>query len=225
MSTPLDCWSLTFNFPLTRAGTTEDVAEFTVWIDGAGTEADDDMLASLAVGAGTAWTSNVPDLRWCNNVSLGSVTATSYLANGHILRQQEKPPSSPWTGAAADPALPWETSLAVSLYTYPRGTFVTNGRRKRGRFYVPPMAALTLDSSNSGYFSDGNMDSQLGYMHAFLSDVNQDQEGVPVGSLGVFSRMDSVVRHVTQISMDAKFDSQRRRENRETVGVRIAAFP
>lgn len=225
MSTPLDCWSLTFDFALTRAGTTEDHAEFTLWIDGDGTEADDTMLESLGHGAAKAWTDNVPNLRWCDNVSLRTVTATAYLANGHILRQQEVPPDVAWVGAAAHPALPWETSLAVSLYTYPPGTFVTDGKRKRGRFFVPPMAALTLDSSNSGYFSDGNMASQLGYMHDFLAAVNQNAVGVPVGTLSVFSRMDSVCRHVTWIAMDAKFDSQRRRQNRETAGRLVGTFP
>jgi hypothetical protein len=225
MTTPLDCWSLTFDFPLTRAGTQEDHAEFTLWIDGDGTEPDDANLHSLAIGAGNAWTSNVPNLRWCNNVTLGSITATSYLADGHILRQQSVGPGTGWTGAAADPALPWETSLCISLYTYPRGTFVSHGKRKRGRFYLPPMAAAMLDSSNSGYFPDGNVDSQLGYMHDFLADVNQDMEGVGVGTLSVFSRVDSVLRPVTQISMDAKYDSQRRRQNRETAGVHTLDFP
>lgn len=225
MTTPLDCWSLTFDFPLNRAGTEEDHAEFSVWIDGDGTEPDDANLHSLAIGAHNAWTANVPNLRWCNNVRLGSVIATSYLSTGHILRQQAYSGDDAWVGAAADPALPWETSLAVSLYTYPRGTFVSHGRRKRGRFYLPPMAASMLDSSNSGYFPDGNIDSQLGYMKAFLGDVNQDMVGVPVGTLSVFSRMDSTLRPVTQITLDAKYDSQRRRQNRETVGYAAVDFP
>jgi hypothetical protein len=218
VTTPLDCWELTFDFILNRAGTDEDHAQFSVWIDGDGTEPDDANLHSLAIGAHNAWTANVPHLRWCNNVRLGSVSATSFLANGHILRQQEYAGDDAWAGTAADPALPWETSQCVSLYTYPRGTFVSQSKRKRGRIYMPPMAGSMLDSSNSGYFPDGNMESQLGYYLAFLSAVNQDMEGVPVGTLSIFSRMDSLLRPVTHVYLDAKYDSQRRRQNRETVG-------
>jgi hypothetical protein len=121
--------------------------------------------------------------------------------------------------------LPWETSLAASLYTYPRGTFVPQARRKRGRFYLPPMGADQLDASNSGFFPDATIDAMLAEIVGFLQDSRETDVGAVTGTLGVFSRVDGVIRDVIQVSMDAKYDSQRRRQNRENAGIVRTDFP
>lgn len=225
MTTPLDAYYLRYNFSLNRAGTVEDIAVFGLWMNTPGSaEYGDDELGHCAHGGYKAWADEVDTGYWTDAVTLESVTASSYLANGHTLHEQNYVPSTPWQGAGPAPSLPWETAMAISLYTYPRGTFVTNGKRKRGRFYLPPFSASTLDHSNSGYFLDSNFHTFVANMRAFLVAAQDDELGVPVGALGVFSRMDSVIRPVVQVSADAKIDSQRRRQNRETAGTYEVAF-
>lgn len=226
MSTPADAYQLTWNFPLTRVATQEDIAEFSLWFAGVGgAEYGDEQLASAAQGGYNAWVNNMSAGHWCNNVLLDSVTATNYLTTGHILHQQNYVGDGSWVGEHPGPAMPWETALAVSLYTYPRGTFVTHGRRKRGRYYMPPMAAGVLDGSNSGYYSDSALAALLAECKAFLEDAGQDKLGATIGTLSVFSRVDSELRPVSQVTLDAKFDSQRRRENREKAGYLVTPFP
>ena len=221
----MDCYLLSYNFELNRVGTSEDIAIFGLWMDGDGAEFGDAELAHLAAGGEIAWREHMTPDFWASNVTLSSVTATSFLANGNVLAQQQSVPETPWVGTNSTAALPWETALAVSLYTYPRGTFVSHAGRKRGRIYLPPMASAMLDSSNSGYLDNGAISSVLADMHVFLGLAGNSDEGVPVGQLSVFSRTDSVLRHVSQLSLDAKFDSQRRRENRETAGYITTSFP
>lgn len=225
MATPLNMYSLTWDFNLYRTTVREDHAEFTCFYQTVGgAQYGDAQLIHAAAGGAKAWTDNITKTNWCDNVTLSSVTATSYLANGHTFAVQQAPPPVGWTGTSDPPALPWETSLCMSLYTYPRGSFVSNARRKRGRFYLPPMAASCLDVSNSGYFDNATIAARLGEVHDFLEDSQNDELGVQIGSLGVYSRVDGICRAVTQISCDAKFDSQRRRQNRETAGVVTASF-
>ena len=87
------------------------------------------------------------------------------------------------------------------------------------------MAASQLDGSNSGYYVNSGIVSLLGEVKAFLQRAQKDSEDVPIGNLSVFSRMDGVVRHVSEVTLDAKFDSQRRRQNREEAGYASTAFP
>lgn len=224
--TPLDLYVLTFEFSLNRVGTNEDIALFDLSFSGVdGAEYNDTELASAAQGGINSWIANSTKTYWTTNVQFSFVTATNYLANGHINHQQRVPVGATWVGTSDPPALPWETSLAVSLYTYPRGTFVSNGRRKRGRFYLPPMASSALDPSNSGYLHDSSVGPLLSDMHDFLAAAGESGVGVPVGVLGVYSRVDGVVRDVSELSLDAKFDSQRRRQNRESAGYDVVDFP
>jgi hypothetical protein len=224
MSTPLDCYSLTYQFYLYRVTTHEDLAEFTLWYDTDGAEYGDAELAHAAAGGAKAWTDNVSPLSWASNVLFHEVVATAYKANGHTNAVQTAPPPSAWVGTSVAPALPWETSLACSLYTYPRGAFVSDAKRKRGRFYLPPMASDQLDHSNSGFFENSTINALLTELHTFLEASQENELGAKIGTLSVFSRADSVLRAVTQISIDAKFDSQRRRQNRETAGYITASF-
>ena len=152
------------------------------------------------------------------------MTTRNYLANGHTLREQRYVPPTPWVGTSTQPSLPWETSLCVSLYCYPRGTFQPNARRRRGRFYLPPMSSAVLASNNSGFVADNVAHGVLSQMHDFCRDAWQSYLGVDEAHLGVFSRADSTVYPVVQISLDAKIDSQRRRQNREIAGALVTPF-
>jgi len=225
VATPTDLVELTWVFTLSRAGAAEDVAEFSINCHRDSVEPDDAGLLKLCLGADHAWAGHMPTSHWCDNVRLSHVRGRMFMANGHTLREQQFVDDLDWHGQATDPALPWETSLALSLYTYPRGSFTANARRKRGRIYLPPMAALVLDSSNSGYFSNANIATLLGELKTFMSHVGEDDLGVKVVDPGVYSRVDSTVRDVVQLSIDAKIDSQRRRQNRETAGHIEVSFP
>jgi hypothetical protein len=208
----------TWVFSLSKTGTDEDFAEFSIWTYDSDYGPDDSNLLDLAHGAWKAWHDNIPTDPWTDNVFLSYVKGRTFAANGHTLREQIYVPDVGWQGSGSHPALPWETSLCLSLYTYPRGSFVTQGRRKRGRVYLPPMRSGVLDSSNSGFFSDGALSALFTNLTHFVSRVGQDGLGVQNLTPVVYSRADNMARPIIQCSIDAKFDSQRRRQNREVAG-------
>jgi hypothetical protein len=222
MAYPSNLIRLTWVFDLQTGGTIEDLAEFAINCGEDSFEPDDAQLLKLARGAFNAWESNVATSRFGTNVHLGSIIAQTFNGDGSTALKQTLVAPSDWRGTAGGACMPWETSLALSLYTYPRGSFVAHGRRKRGRIYLPPMSASVLDPANSGYFKDSDIDAFLGELTSFIEDVGNDDLGVHVVTPQVFSRVDSVMRSVTQISIDAKFDSQRRREKGQHAGYRTA---
>jgi len=219
MAFPTEMAKLTFGFTLSRTGTDEDVAEPGIFVGGETFGPDsDEALMRIAHGGFNAWVTNVNEVSFGSNVFLSWVQATMYNAAGHTIREQRFIHDVAWQGSGSGAAMPWETSLCCSLYTYPRGSFQPNARRLRGRFYTPPMSASVLDPSNSGYFSDSGLHAFHTQMNSFVRDVGQDNNGVQVGQAVVFSRVNGSYAPVIETSMDAKFDSQRRRENRETAG-------
>lgn len=222
---PLDSYSILYHFGLERGATTEDMAEFTLWMTADGGAPGETQLAQIAIGAYSAWQGNMDPEYFTNACYLYRTVARNYNAAGHVIAEGVYAPDPPWIGTADGASLPWSTSLVASLYTYQRGTFVADPRRKRGRIYLPPMAASVLDPSNSGYFENGEMATLIGQVHDFLEEAQQEALGVKVGTLGVFSRMDEEVRDVTNLYMDAKFDVQRRRTNREVAGHLNVPFP
>lgn len=210
---------LVFSFPLTLIAAQVEVAEFTIWLQ-ADAEPDDwdDAIVIWAQSAADAWSDGVSASAFCNNVHLEQVYARHYGPDGKLANEQSAVPNNPWVGTASPPALPWETSLAVSTYTYEPGTFTPHGRRKRGRYYQPPMAASALDHSNSGYHDDTSMAAVLTEQVGFLRLLGTNDFGVQQAVPCVFSRMDGVLRPITWLAIDAKFDSQRRREHSEPAG-------
>lgn len=219
MAFPADMAKLTYLFTLSKTGVDTDVAEPGIWVGGEGFGPDSDAtLMSIAQGGFNAWVTNVPKTHFCTNVFLSSVKASMYNAAGHTIREQVFVHDSAWQGSSPDAALPWETSLCCSLYSYPRGSFQHDARRRRGRFYVPPMSSNALDPSNSGFFRNDDFLAMHTALNAFVNDCGQDAEGVQVGKAQVFSRLDGAIYQVIETSMDAKFDSQRRRQNREVAG-------
>jgi len=219
VTTPVDAIQYTWQFTLNRTGTDEDIAEFSIWgTTESGARLTQDEMDLQAQYAADNFGSNVGEGDYCDNVTLASCTTRMFDSVGHTQIESIQPPSHPWQGSAVAPALPWETSLCVSLYTYQPGTFIVNGRRHRGRFYLPPMAAAALDTSNSGYLKNSSVAPMLAGMKVFINAVGLGADDTYIARAGVFSRMDSVVRQATYVVLDAKFDSQRRRQNRETAG-------
>jgi hypothetical protein len=128
-----------------------------------------------------------------------------------------------WVGSATD-SLPWETSLAVSLFGYERGVFATNKGRKRGRFYLPPMGVNVL-SGKSGQLTDTALTALNTQLGAFLNDVqgmnfssgspeqDEDYFNLVVMSIGTPSKqLDPTTTPVTHMYIDGELDSQRRRQ-------------
>lgn len=222
MTVPLTACEMTFTFTLSQLSEAQDIAEFSIW--STDTEQQDPQLLDIAEGGYNSWVTHAEKANHCTGVALTSVRTRNFLENGHTLREQVFVPDTPWTGTATQPSLPWETALCISLYTYPRGSFITDGKRKRGRFYMPPFSSAVLASNDSGFIADNVAHGVLGQMHDFLRDAWQSHLGVDEGTLGVLSRVDGVCRPVIQISLDAKIDSQRRRQNREIAGVLTQDF-
>jgi hypothetical protein len=104
-----------------------------------GAEYNDAELNSAANGAVNAWQNNINQGHYSSAVVFSDVVARNFLANGHTNHEQVAVADGGWVGTASGASLPWETSLCTSLYTYPRGSFVSDARRKRGRYYLPPM--------------------------------------------------------------------------------------
>jgi hypothetical protein len=222
MPTPTNLVLFTWQFDLVRLAAAEDIAEFSIAASRDDIEPDQGGLDKLAVGAVHAFLTSIPATRFAPNVRFTGVKARMFKADGHTLRESVALTDTPWVGLDPGNALPWETSLCCSIYAYPRGTFTDGAKRKRGRFYLPPMAASQLDASNSGYFANGNVTPMLTSLKSFVNKIGQDDLGVSVLDAGIWSRADGVVRSAVQISMDAKFDSQRRRQNREIAGIATA---
>lgn len=131
-----------------------------------------------------------------------------------------------WQGAGPK-SLPWETSLCVSLFGYERGIFAANKGRRRGRFYLPPMSSGVLNDVG------GEIDSTpLGYISGCIHDFLNDVQGMTIGGDGVGTAPDyfnlvimsigtplkplsPTTFPVTDVYIDSKFDSQRRRERQQ----------
>lgn len=225
MPFPLSAYLVRYNFTLIRASAAEDIANLDLWMAPlGGAEYGDSQLAAAAHGAYNAWDTNQYTGDWGNNVRLDSVVCSSFNAAGHTIHEQNFVPVTPWQGASGGKALPWETSMVVSLYCYQRGVFEPQARRKRGRVYLPPQTASQLENSNAGYYDNSALPTFLGKQKDWLTEAQQDDVGVKIANLSVFSRADSVLRPVVNLYMGAKFGSQRRRQNKETVGILSVPF-
>lgn len=168
---------------------------------------------------------------WSTAVQMETVKVNHYEAStGKVLDQGEAAftAGTAWVGTGAT-SLPWETSLCISLYGYGAG-FVQDKRRKRGRFYLPPMATTVL-GTQSGNITDtvlGDIRDQYG---ALLNDV----QGMNIGSgsgggqpdywdLRVISKgtkekpLPPTSTQIVRMQLDSKVDSQRRRERQQPGG-------
>lgn len=218
--TLLNAIQLTWTFDLSQIAERQDIAEFSLWFKyGPGGSAPQDDLDFLAQNGADAWSANVGHAIYCSNVALRSCTARIFDLAGKTLRESIQVPATDWVGSSSAKALPWETSLCISLYAYQPGTFVVNGKQKRGRYYLPPMSSQVLDASNSGFFDNGLIAATLAeqatfYSHLYAGAFPGTLVVVPV----IYSRVAQDLYTAEYLVTDAKIDSQRRRQNREIAG-------
>lgn len=224
----LNAIELTWTFTLKQGSVAQDIAEFSLWFQyGPGGSAPQSDLDFLAQNGADAWSAQVSPNHYGTNVSLLNCTAKIFDVAGHTLRESQKTPADAWHGVATDACLPWETSLCISLYTYVPDTFVPNGRRQRGRYYLPPMVSTVLEGGNSGFVQNALLPTLLGEQVNFYGKLYAGAGFDPLVVIPiVYSRSagkdsDPVPPEfyiVSHLVADAKIDSQRRRQNREDAG-------
>lgn len=184
----------------------------------------------MAVKVRDAWNTAVTNKGFYGTtVRMESVTVDHLdAANGKTLEQGVAPftGSDAWAGSASA-SLPWETTVAVSLYGYAEGAFATNKARKRGRFYLPPMAPGVL-VGQTGQLGGAALDGTSANMGAFLNAVQGAELGDDGGELNtdyfdlrVISRgtplkpLPPTSTQIIRVTVDSKIDAQRRRERQQ----------
>lgn len=217
MSVPTQNVKLVMNFALKAPAGVEDQAQFGLWGQYNTPPADlNAFLLAYAEYARDQWVSGVDKSSYSSAAELTFVQAITYDTGGHTSAEQRAPTTpGDWVGAQIR-SMPWETSLCITLYTYPPGSFVPNARRRRGRLYLPPIGAGVLANNSSGELADADA-------LAFAQDVRDwiaAIEGhVFSGSVAVtprvFSRADSAMHDIFAVGVDGKIDSQRRRQKSE----------
>lgn len=134
-----------------------------------------------------------------------------------------------WAGTQGV-SMPWETSIAVTLYGYDPSGFVAEAANKRGRFYLPPMAQGALGNVD-GFLDPSPAATLQTDIGAFLGQVNglelhdYGELTRDTMALGILSRRRSIFTPVAFYGIDRKFDTQRRRENKQVPFRYIAAVP
>lgn len=125
---------------------------------------------------------------------------------------------SGYVGTATE-AMPWETSLAVSMAAYPPGAHRINPGRLRGRFYLPPMALGLIDGP-TGEISTAQLGNLADGIHDFLETMNDELNGsqfhhVILSRGGTKNPVEPFITNTAQIWIDSIYDSQRRRRNKQ----------
>lgn len=156
-------------------------------------------------------------------VSLRNIT-TYHLdaATGHALDRGIAVPANGagWVGSGGA-SLPLEVALAVTLQGFPVGTFVADRARKRGRFYLPPLAVGSMEGTpeRQGRCAPTVLGPLFTGVRDFLNDVHQmsvGQDPLNIGQtwrLVVVSRAGNFSTEVQAVRMGDVFDAQRRRRN------------
>lgn len=129
-----------------------------------------------------------------------------------------------WVGTG-NRGLPWQTALAVSTSAYDPASFEPNPRGKRGRFYLPPMAADDL--SEDGRLTTGMQESIRVATGTFLNSVqganypgydgvgDEDYVNLVIYSkyANKLARVVGVATPLTHFRVGRVVDTQRRRVN------------
>lgn len=133
-----------------------------------------------------------------------------------------------WRGTASGNSLPWEVAFCVSLYTYTRGAFVPNARRRRGRVYMPGLDTSCIAGGKSGLVSTSFAEGVRDDFGLVLSDMVGAPDVPHTTSSwhpGVLSKVAGQFNELTMLSVDNKLDSQRRREKQESTSIMSVAWP
>lgn len=229
----------TYNFGLSNGSVAIENASPSVWTLSAAnpvTDADwNTTLQEQAEAAYNAWGTNMGNGQWEQSVNLSNVTCRLTDVNDKtLLKQVFIPTGAPWEGGETVGTLPWQTSLCISLYSYNRGTYIPNHRRRSGRFYMPPMSINVLSSKDDGLLDPTLVQDLIDELHpAFKASQIATYSATPAYApiLGVNSRgpfKDTTVAPdffpVVQLSADNKLDSQRRRAKGLESVYAIAAY-
>lgn len=179
----------------------------------------------IAEGVRDRWVENVTNKGDFSSAVVGDTVQCVHLNSStgktQDVGQATFRPDHTWNGTASG-GLPWETSVGVTFWGYEQGTFTPHKERKRGRMYLPPMAAAVMDTYN-GKLSSAAQDRIADAMEAFFNDVQgMELPGETTGAsadylnVGVLSRFDNAMYETLQVGVGNVVDSQRRRRNRQT---------
>lgn len=219
MPQPADLVRLVTVFDLVNDDTSlAEIAEFSIWgqftVPPTTSPDWDTALGELAQGAVDLWSSNIDTGFYSHGSKLKQCRATRAGSDGHTLNEQVAAPGTPWQGSATSHSLPWANSLVVSLYTYTPGSFIAFAGRRRGRVYPPPLNVSIISATNQGTVSPTDALTYLNDFHGWLTAVVATPAGPSpnVWIPGVLSRTGNMWNHVTDLAVDTKIDTQRRRE-------------
>lgn len=231
MTQPPDLVYLRMIFSLNSSSGPEDEAMFGIygnfnWTPS--TDADwDSALADLATAARGNWVSDVAKTYFSPGTNLDQAKASRQNSTGHTLNEgADASTGGDWSGTASQ-SLPWENSLVISLYSYPRGSFTSNARRKRGRIYLPPLGTNLLVDTDTGLAS-------ISFVEAIRDDIKSwlhDVQTTNLGSSGhnwspqILSRAAVDTYGLNYLSVDNKLDVQRRRQKSQTPQISTVAYP
>lgn len=225
---------ITLKADLMQSGVAVETAQFGlsgVLVHFAGNTVDwDANCAELATKVRDKWNARITSkLFWSSAVRMSQVRVDHLAqADNHVINSGFAPftGGDAWVGAGQY-SLPWETTVAVSLYGYDVGEFVQNKARKRGRFYLPPFA-VDVVADPGGQMNGGNLATIHTQVLAFLNDVQGAELGPDGGELNtdyfdlrVISRgtqlkpLDPSSTPIIRCTMDSRIDSQRRRERQQ----------
>lgn len=231
MTQPADLVKLVMVFDLLNDDASiAEVAEFAIWgklaTTPAGSALWNSTLQELATLAVDKWSSDISPGFFSHGASLKQARAIAADSAGHTTFEQVATPGTPWNGDATAHSLPWASSLVVSLYTYTPGSFIAHAGRRRGRVYPPPLNVSVISATNQGTVSPTNALAYLNDFKGWLNDVSgvtlTPDENVWVA--GVLSLAGNQWNPLTDLAIDTKIDTQRRREKsqpavRQSVGV------
>lgn len=169
---------------------------FGVHTEGSGSLAS--AQASWVDAIGDLWTGEM-DALMPAEVTLAELTTASLdqSTGGQISRVST---GSALPGTAAGPMIPYQCSVCVSLTT----DLAT--RSGRGRFYLPPFDASTLDDGRLSATAQATLVGAVGAWWAAL-----DGAGLAVQ---LYSRTTKALTPVTGMNVGDVFDTQRRRRNK-----------
>lgn len=188
----------------------------------------DDYLAALAQAAIDKWTADVDHTAFSLNLELTRTLAIVQDTAGHTVREQVvSTPTGHWRGSDSSAALPWECALVIGLYTYERGSFVPNARRRRGRVYLPGLPSSGLGSGKSGLLTNTYAQARRDELGAVLSDLVGFSLPHGGGSWhpGILSKVAGQFNDLSHLSVDNKVDVHRSRERQQAATISTVAWP
>jgi len=188
-----------------------EVANSSVWMQGAAPTSDSALATWLAqfvtILEGTpAYINAMRSLVELDTV-LTSVKAYSYPAGGPIAAHvASQGLASGHTGTGTNPH-PLQTSAVVTLRT------ALQGRRNRGRMYFPANGCAMAGNR----FSSTPMATLATQIGALFTGLNASL--LPLGTVVVVSQAATATHPVTSVSTDTRPDIQRRRADKQPIGI------